>query len=345
VAAAAAAASPDASVSAPAKRFAASHTRPTPTSRPSRELPSQEEIKAAFDAGEYRKTIQLATRALVLKPGTSAAAAYDRYELLMMRGEAYLHLKQNRSAGDSFAQAAKETKDDQQAAVARAMQRTLKEARGTTVQRRGKSAVPGTPDTADLLQPDQREAAFRIVYDNLKDSVEPKVKAASDAHTLPPIIDALTVLADLDDLAKAGAGGDSDLAASRQELGDRAHDLIARELDRMEKDVAEIKRSAETVVEQRSYATTSLQTGAGYDQYLSIRRGLTNKDRTDLKDVMKTCEKIIPAAETIAKAASGSSKGADEIVNRTKDVGRAAQRVLDAKYEGQSTNNTNSPRR
>jgi hypothetical protein len=208
------------------------------------------------------------------------------------------------------------------------------------VQRRAKSANASgnsaTPSTADLHKPDERETAFRIVYDNLRDAAAPKVKAATDARALPPIVEALSAIADLDDLAQAGAGGgDSDLAASRQELGDRGRDLIARELDRMEKDVAEIKKSAETVVEQRSIAVNSLATGAGYDKYLSIRRGLTDKDRADLKDVMKTCERVIPAAEQLAKSVSGSAKNADELVNRSKAVGREAQRVLDAKYEGQ----------
>jgi hypothetical protein len=287
--------------------------------------------------------VQLVGRAVSTKSASAAAAAaadYDRYELLIMRGEAYLHLKQNKSAGDSFGLAAKETKDDQKAATARALQRTVREARGSTVQRRAKSANASgnsaTPSTADLLKPDERETAFRIVYDNLREAAAPKVKAATDARALPPIVEALSAIADLDDLAQAGAGGgDSDLAASRQELGDRGRDLIARELDRMEKDVAEIKKSAETVVEQRSIAVNSLATGAGYDKYLSIRRGLTDKDRADLKDVMKTCERVIPAAEQLAKSVSGSAKNADELVNRSKAVGREAQRVLDAKYEGQ----------
>jgi hypothetical protein len=331
----------------PPARQPARHATNAPTSRPSRStgdaVPTQDSIKALFEAGEYQKVVQQVGRALALKPGTAAAAAdYDRYELLTMRGEAYLHLKQNKSAGDSFGLAAKETKDDQKAAVARAMQRTLREAHGTTVQRRAAAskAAAGSANSADLLKPDERETAFRIVYDNLRESAEPKIKAATDARTLPPIVDALTALSDLDDLARAGAGGDSDLAATRQEIGERGRSLIGRELDRMEKDVAAIKKSAETVVEQRSRSTTSLVTGEGYDSYLSIRRGLTNKDRADLNDVMKTCERIIPAAESLAKSVSGTSKNADELVGRAKEVGRGAQRVLEAKYEGQPTKMT-----
>jgi hypothetical protein len=321
---------------APAKRATAAPTSATrPTSRPgvSANLPTQEAIKAAFDAGEYQRVLQFVGRAIAAKPGTTPSD-YDRYELLTMRGESYLRLKQNKSATDAFAQAAKETKDEQKAAIARATQRTIRESRGSTVQRRAKSpASTGTPTTANLLKPDEREAAFRIVYDNLRESATPKIKAAAEARTLPPIIDALTAVADLDDLAQAGAGGDSDLAAARQELGERGRELITRELDRMDKDVAEIRRSAETVVEQRSVAVTSMATGSGYDKYLSIRRGLTDKDRADLKEVLKTCERIIPAAEQLARSTSGTAKNADETVNRAIEVGRAAQRVLEAKYE------------
>lgn len=323
---------------------AAATTRPT--SRPAKDtgLPSPDAIQAAFEAKEYQKVVQLVSRLVAARSAAAPAAAgattepaYDRYALLMMRGESYLHLKQNKSAGDSFAMAAKETTDDAKAAAARAMRRTIREARGSTVQRKSKSVSPaGTPASADLLKADEREAAFRIVYENLRDSATPKIKAASEARTLPPIVDALTALADLDDLAQVGGGGDSELAASRQELGARGRELIGRELDRIEKDVAEIKRSAETVVEQRSIAVGSLATGGGYDKYLSIRRGLTDKDRGDLKDIMKTCERIIPAAEQLARSSSGTATKADELVNRAIEVGRSAQRVLEAKYEGQT---------
>ena len=81
---------------------------------------------------------------------------------------------------------------------------------------------------------------------------------------------------------------------------------------------------------------SSIGTGVGYDKFLSIRRGLTDKDRGDLKDVLKTCERIIPAAAQLARTTSGAAKNADELVNRTTEVGRSAQRVLEAKYEGQS---------
>src|SRR5688500_1419433 len=51
---------------------------------------STEDIKAAYEKGDYQETLRLLGRVLALKG--KAADPYDRYELLLMRAESHLKL-------------------------------------------------------------------------------------------------------------------------------------------------------------------------------------------------------------------------------------------------------------
>ena len=139
---------------APAAAAAADDARPTP-----------EEIQKTFDAGDYKGTLQQVSRVIKLKG--DAAAGYDLYTLWMLKGESHLQLKQLKQAGEAFGFAAKATKEDAEAAKARATQRMLAEAKAYAVKRqalrRGEK-----PQSADILDPAQREQAFRILYEDAR---------------------------------------------------------------------------------------------------------------------------------------------------------------------------------
>jgi hypothetical protein len=333
----------------PAKHDAAK-AAPGPAAPAAAPPVTQEEVKTAFEAANYAQAIQLASRALAVKG--KAAADYDRYELLMLRGESQLRLKQLKAAADTFGAAVKETKDDNDAAKARAIQYVLRAAKGTTVTR--KVAKKGeTVKSADLLKPEERENAFKIVYDDLRAGMDPKIKEAMKARTIPPIADVFNSLGELHDLEVAGTGTDSELAATRQELSDRAQKLMTKELDRMKKDVDAIKVSASEIVRESYGSTSSTGTntrsvtnrvngaaaanGTVYNpndtiEVRTIRRGLSDRDRTDLKKAVDTCEKIVKTADSLARVSDGKTAGVDAVIEQAKDVGRDATRVLNAKY-------------
>jgi hypothetical protein len=332
---------PPAAAKVPVDKPAAT-TQPATTraSKLDASLPTQDDIRKAFEAKQYAKVIADVGRVLPVRRET--AVGYDRYELLMLKGESHLQLKQAKSAGDAFTAAAKETRDEIKAATARATQRMLRESKGLTAQRRhsasasstggGASATAAGPASVDLLDREKREDALRLTYDNLRDAAEPKVKEATRSRTLPPILDALTALSDIRDLELAATGGDSSTASARQELGERARSLMSKELDRTEGDIKLMFESANNVVTTRTTAVTSITTGAGYDQTKVYRRGLSAKDRTDLKAAMKTCQQIMAAAETITRQSALDSKAADELVGRAKKIGQAADRALTTTY-------------
>ena len=81
-------------------------------------LPSGDELRQQFDSGDYTGVLRGIGRVLALNPAKLSEGGYDRFDLLMLRGESQLRLKQTSAALLTFHQAAKETKDPQQASVA-----------------------------------------------------------------------------------------------------------------------------------------------------------------------------------------------------------------------------------
>jgi hypothetical protein len=302
--------------------------------------PSQDDIKKAFDAKDYQQVIQMVSKVLPLKG--KAASAYDRYELLTMKGESLLRLKQPKAAGDAFVAAAKETDDPLKAATARATQRILREAKGQTLRRRFAKKSDGTgaqsADTADVFDPAQRDAAFRIVYDDLKTASEAKIKEGMRARTLPPISEAIDVMNDLHDFEVAATGGDAEQSQTRRELVDRARKLIGKELGRMERDVQSIENSASSVARERYVSSGGGSTLAGgYSgtedtSVIVYRKGLTPQDRTDLKDAIVTSKKIIETCTSLERATDTKASESDELIDRAKEIGRVADKMLSKRY-------------
>ena len=68
-------------------------------------LPTRTEMREAFDAGDYPRTLQQVARALAVKG--DAARDYDRYDLLILKAEAHLRLKNTAAAAAAFDEAAK----------------------------------------------------------------------------------------------------------------------------------------------------------------------------------------------------------------------------------------------
>jgi hypothetical protein len=308
-----------------------------PTTKPKAKgpepLPATAEIRENFEKGDYAGTLKMLARVLPLKG--APAAGYDRYELLIIKGESQLQLKQVKSATDTFALAAASTKDPRDAGTARATARMLREAKDFRVQRR--LASKQGPSTADILDPKQREAAMRIVYDDLRQTIEPKVKSARLARELPPIADAFNMLSELQDFELALTGVEDSQQPARDELGVRARDLIVKELDRMQKDTAKIYEVANEVVAERitdvsGRPVRDLQNTNDVNA-VAYRRGISKSDRKELDAVIGTCRKIIPTLESLGRSTkSVTTEDVDNLVRRTKEVAENANRVMRERY-------------
>lgn len=296
-------------------------------------LPSEADIRRAFDAADYKGALQMLSRVVNLRG--EAGAAYDKHAMWMLKGESHLRLRQLKPAGEAFAAAARETDDPVQAATARATRKLIAEAKAFRVTRR-MPAKGAKVKTADLLDPDQRPAALTILYEDERAVVRPKVEAALRSRALPPIAEALQMAQGLRDLELAATGGDADLTELRTDLADRATKLMGKELDRLSKDVEAIRQSAARPVERRRRRTTIYRGGYGgsSDTITSRPLGLRGDDVEDLRAIIEACRRIIDAAESLADASGGDVERATEVIDRATDVGAAAERVLDGRFEG-----------
>ena len=333
---------------------------------PAAEAPrSQEEIQGTFDAGDYAGALKQVSRVINLKG--EAAAGYDRYALWMLKGESHLRLKQLKQAGEAFAAAAKETQDDAEAAKARATRQMVAEAKAYQVKRRALGRGE-KPQSADILDPDQREQALRILYEDAKVQTGPVVKAALKARELPPIARALEVLAGARDLELAATGGEGELATARDDVARRARELIERELSDMRENVETIRKEANQTIERRRFVDGRRTVDRDYgprvvrgrsaeesrrnnrrdmrrregvyardesdgDSVVTIvKRGLTNQDKEDLRTVVKQCLKILPTLDGLTEASGADVDEFEDLVKSTKEVGTLAERTLNDRY-------------
>src|SRR5215211_1177749 len=154
---------------APATRPAAPATRPAaaparlPGSRPAaggagkaEPLPTQEELQALFDAGDYTQVLQKMGRVLTLKG--AAAKAYDRHGLLRLKGESHLRLKQSAPAASAFGDAAEVAADPNDKAVDLATELLIKRSPNLkyTAKARDKN---NPPEPIDMVEPAGRKSA------------------------------------------------------------------------------------------------------------------------------------------------------------------------------------------
>ena len=311
-------------------------------------LPTTDEIHQLFADGKYKETLQRLSRVLALKG--EAAKAYDRHSLLRLKGEAQLKLKDVTGAAASFEQAAKEAPDDKARAVDLATQVVIKRSKNLTfMPTPKKGAKPGDkaadkgPDKAgdkagpvDIADPAMRKHAFAALFAEQKAEVEPRVKGAKDAKTLPPVVDALQAAGGLRNLELAATDDDAQVKAMVQELTARAEKMMGGAVRDMADAVTQIEESANRLQE----VLTPVRIGPGgagggggaYAERSYKKRGLTTPDIKDLRRVISDCQKLVPAAKELVDKLGESGEPFKQIGKDAVDVGNQAQKVLTTDY-------------
>src|SRR6185369_8645458 len=142
--------------------------------------PAMEDIRKEYDAGNYSSAIAMTSKALAARG--AEAQKYDRYELLYLRGEALLKLKQPKYAEQAFEEAFAAAADRDKRARAIAMVSVIKKSPGLTYSPKN---TAGTK--LDIVDDTSRKAAMSAIYDDLRSALAPRVADATNATTLPPI--------------------------------------------------------------------------------------------------------------------------------------------------------------
>jgi hypothetical protein len=185
--------------------------------------PTMEEIRREYDAGKYASAISLASRALAARG--AEAEKYDRYDLLYLRGEALLQLKQPKYAEQAFEEAFHATTDRSKKAAAVAMAALIRRSQSLAYVPKGKPN-----EKIDILDSNSRKAAMSALHDDLRAAVVPQVSEAGKGRTLAPIQALLPDMLELTSLEIVLTGDNKESLELYAQLGERARELISREL-------------------------------------------------------------------------------------------------------------------
>jgi hypothetical protein len=290
----------------------------TPANEP---LPTEDDLRQLFKAGDYQPLVLKATRILQLKG--DAAKKYKRYDILMLKGEAQLRLKQLPGAIESFAAAAKEAKEPKEVNLAAALEILVRKSPGGKYILKG---LPGSPpDQYDIADEQGRKRAFEALYSDEASAAGPKIKAAENAQSLPPILDGLKVVSRLRILELIAKGTDEKTTDSAKELGVHAAKLMTAAVDGLRRDVQIISARANSTIR-----STNPQSGttAGYQQ-----RGLWPADTKALREYINTADQITQAAKDLQTATK--AEGLANVAAASEKVAAEAQALLDTDFSTQ----------
>ncbi len=297
-------------------------------------LPLPDELKQQVDSGEYRDALKGLTRVLDLKG--AAAEPYNRFEMLALRAECQLQLRQTAAALDSLTAAQKEAAsqgnaDDVGASLAFA----------DLIQR--SPALRYTPKTSngplakkpiDILGRGQRPDAYKALFADELTSAQQKVRQAETARQMPPILDAAKNAAALRGIEKAGTGDDVQTQALTKGLSARGLSLMTSALGDLSVRIDAVSKIANTTV------TTSVMqydqiSGRSWPQQILTRRGLDGGNMSELKGIQQTCAQITSAANDLGLALSQDQNAYKDIAAQADGARNKAGALL--------TENFNAP--
>lgn len=280
-------------------------------------MPTAGELQQMYDAGQYHTCLQQIARALPASDRPNSG--YDRFQLLLLRGECLMRLAARPQAYQAF-RGAQDSPDTKTALTARANVLVIDASGGFLYQ------PPGGGQAIDIQDPANRRKAMAALFDANSQKYRPQIDAATQASSLAPIIDVLPQLKDLVALEMTASGNDAEIRPALGAIGQRARDLIAGALQQVDAQVAQVQQRASEPIMGQITPGSPWWTAAG-------RRGLDTNDREQLQDAIRSADAIYNATlqgRFTAQALGGKAGPWDALVNRARDAGNRARGVLDA---------------
>lgn len=267
-------------------------------------------IEDAYAAGQYRPALEGIAG---LMPGLqSDDDKATRYQLLMIKGESLLRTDNRMLAVSAFEAATKNAVDARALAVARANALLVRASPDNKyTPKTGENKTP-----IDILDPAARKNAFLALRADMLAHVKGKINAATEADSLPPIIEAVNPLLDLGYLEYAADGAATQTKEMLQGLGERARGLINRAFTRMS--------TRMNLMESASNTQSNFGSGT--------RVGLTTPQRNEVAgyiDELQQIEQIARNARRRARELSMDGNAWEPIIADAADLMDRAKAMLD----------------
>jgi len=273
----------------------------TPSTGPA-PLPTAAEVRKEVDGAQYRDALKNILRILDLKG--QPAAVYDRTEMLLLRGECQLQIRQIQAAQEALDAAVKEARgvngvppNPENAGKALALSALITKSPSMMYTPKTRTG-PLAPKPINILDRTARPAAYKALFVDALADVETKVRALQLVQTMPPILDAAKSVAALRALEKAGTGDDAQSKVLAGDLTNHAAALLASSMGGMTSAADAIGAGA-NLVYTLPIQRVDMVTGARYIDQAPRRRGLVNDDGARLKSIQQTTAQIITACQDL----------------------------------------------
>ena len=272
--------------------------------------PALEEIRKEYDAGKYSSAIAMTSKALAARGAD--AEKYDRFELLYLRGEAMLKLKQPKYAEQAFEEAFAAANDRDKRSRAMAMVAIIRKSPMLVY---SSKADPGTK--IDIVDDTSRKAAMSALYADLRAAVGPKVADAITAQSLPPLQALLPDLFELTALETVLTGDNKQGKEYFVVLGARARELMNAEL-----------RNKRQWLEEAN----GVVYGLGFSSTGNLRpRTLGTEDKKELQDFQDYIARLRSTAlraRKIAQSLGETGAAWETIIATAEDLYERVERIL-----------------
>lgn len=272
--------------------------------------PTPAQLQEKFKAGDYRGTLAGISQALALKPGSDEG--YDRYELLMLKGECLVQLNSASYAVHAFDDAREATDDAAKKAQARANELIFRSAAGLKYSPRS-----GADRAAiDVKAPESRKKAMLALRADLLAQNKARIDTAKRAANLEPLLTLLPALRQIAVLEIGATGQFEQIKPLLVEMGTHARDLITKELKVCRIHVEQVNATANEIY--------------GNDDFVG-RRGLFTKERQDLAaqaDYIRQIETTGREGRRIAQLLGGAVDAWERIVTDSTDLATRIDAIL-----------------
>jgi hypothetical protein len=252
---------------------------------PAKQDISIDTARADASRGEHRAALQKI--GMLLAPPNEPLPG-DRYELLMLKAECQLQLKDRLGSASTFKSAAKAAGDAAQLAAARANALIVERSSAGTYT--PAFAVGESP--IDILKPDSRKLAMVRLQQELWSKNKRYLDQAMRADTLPPIERVFTIVAEAYCLELTTTGDAKQTGPAMRELGARAFGL-------MDADVARGARAIDGLTQLANSAQSYDRVG-----WSASPRGLVPAERNELGGIATYLTKIQARAREYREAAA-----------------------------------------
>jgi hypothetical protein len=288
---------------------------------------STDEVKKLMEAGQYSDALKGIIRILALQG--AAAAPYNRHEMLMLKAECQIQLRQYPGAVGSAQLAKKEAEQahhDEDAKESDALLLLLQRSQNGAY-------VPTTASVKTpikLAEKEKREEAYKALYEDVKVLFGRKVEAAEKGTGLPPYLE-LSKLGPTVRTAEYGATkGTAETDATIKDVAEHAAKLVEATLTDLDTKTERISEEANRIVTQQ--ANLSGRTGGTYTTQISHRQGLTGTDQHDLEEMDGTCKRIPPVMADFAKGFPDQADDFKKLASKAQDVSAKVEKTLHADY-------------